>query len=167
MDPYRFTLTRNLKGDGYGQMTFVMLNPSTADDVEDDPTIRRCISFAEREQCSRLLVVNLFAFRSTHPAALPLRYRGMGDNPSPEEVYAWRGALGGDRSRLIVVGWGAQTGAVGRLVGQRLPRFLEEVRDSRSVLHALGVTQDGSPRHPLYLRADAPLRVWESKVSVD
>ena len=59
---YRYYLLRLWDGDDYGdKCTFIMLNPSTADHMVDDPTIRRCVGFAEREGCTGLEVVNLFA----------------------------------------------------------------------------------------------------------
>ena len=66
---YRYTLTRDL---GLAMKPkrpclFVMLNPSTADALMDDRTIRRCKGFATREGCTSLTVVNLFAFRATNP----------------------------------------------------------------------------------------------------
>lgn len=62
---YRYRLTRRF-ADG-PCATFVMLNPSTADETIDDPTIRRCRNFAIREGCGGLVVVNLFAYRATDP----------------------------------------------------------------------------------------------------
>src|SRR5689334_19453129 len=66
---YRYVLTRQV-GPGSRRATFVMLNPSTADATNDDPTIRRCIGFAREWGCGRLVVLNLFAFRATDPADL-------------------------------------------------------------------------------------------------
>ena len=71
---YRYTLTRVLQYDEpitpTGQITFVMLNPSTADATEDDPTIRRCIGFARGFKAEALNVVNLYALRATDPKEL-------------------------------------------------------------------------------------------------
>ena len=65
---YRYSLTR--RWSGAPLLTFVMLNPSTADAKEDDPTIRRCIGFARREGAGELIVANLYALRSSAPEAL-------------------------------------------------------------------------------------------------
>src|SRR3954462_13242745 len=68
---YRYLLTRQLGEGSVGQekkvATFIMLNPSTADATRNDPTIRKCIGFAQRWQCERLQVLNLFAVRATLP----------------------------------------------------------------------------------------------------
>src|SRR5215213_9378089 len=67
---YRYLLTRQLGEGALGQAkmaTFIMLNPSTADATRNDPTIRKCIGFAQRWQCDTLQVLNLFAVRATLP----------------------------------------------------------------------------------------------------
>lgn len=141
---YRYRLTRRW-ADGDAWATFVMLNPSTADATEDDPTIRRCVSFAKREGCSALQVVNLFAYRATDPREL----KRVADPVGPDNDAWLSRALG--TPALRIAAWGAH-GRPDRVV----------VVKSFAVpgLHALGVTKDGHPRHPLYLRADAPLVTW-------
>ena len=69
MTNHRFILRRNWIGTG-GTVNFIMLNPSTADDVFDDPTIRRCVGYAKTWGFSALAVTNLFAFRATDPREL-------------------------------------------------------------------------------------------------
>lgn len=125
--------------------TFVMLNPSTADAAQDDPTIRRCIAFAKRENCGGLAVVNLFAYRATKPSELSQ----VVDPVGPENDSWPRTTLSGNG--LVIAAWGMHgpgdlAEAVVRLAGDRL--------------RALGVTKDGRPRHPLYVRGDAPLVPW-------
>lgn len=61
---YRYTLTRQFRPNAPAPMVFVMLNPSTADASQDDPTIRRCLGFADREGYGAILVVNLYALRA-------------------------------------------------------------------------------------------------------
>lgn len=69
MANHRYVLRRSWLGDG-GVVNFIMLNPSTADDVFDDATIRRCVGFAKRWGFSGLTVTNLFAYRATQPKDL-------------------------------------------------------------------------------------------------
>lgn len=69
MSNHRYTLRRDWLGVG-GIVNFIMLNPSTADEIFNDPTIRKCIGFAKRWGFSGLVVTNLFAFRATDPADL-------------------------------------------------------------------------------------------------
>ena len=70
MSKHRYVLRRDWNAQGKGILNFIMLNPSTADDVFDDATIRRCTGFAKRWGFSCLVVTNLFAYRATDPKEL-------------------------------------------------------------------------------------------------
>lgn len=150
-DPYRYMLTRTidplLSANG-APLLFVMLNPSTADDHVDDPTIRRCIGFAKREGAPLLQVVNLYAYRATDPAALsrapwPV---GVGNDDVLESALAMKHVR-------VVCAWGAHP-----MARKAMPRFARAHRLALSPpLFCLGHTREGAPRHPLYVRADEPL----------
>ena len=146
---YRYLLTR-WWSDAPEAMTWIMLNPSTADASADDPTIRRCIRFARREGCGSIRVVNLFALRATHPRELSLPGRDP-VGPDNDRILAEHA-----QAHLVVAAWGAGGALNGRAreVGSRLTTA--GVR-----LMCFGVTRDGHPRHPLYVRSDAPLVPWE------
>jgi hypothetical protein len=144
---YRFTLSRTWDEDQM-PLIFVMLNPSTADAMVDDPTIRRCISFAQREGKGGILVVNLFAYRATNPD-----YLLLAEDPFGPNLPFLTGVLQSEAP--VVVGWG----------GNRLARDPGHALSVRAMelgkeLLCLGTNKDGSPKHPLYLRADAPLTPW-------
>lgn len=128
---------------------FVMLNPSTADARVDDPTIRRCVGFARNMGAGWLTVVNLFALRSTDPRALASHTDPIGPENDAHIVDA------AGRATVVIAAWGADRFA---------PARAEAVRHllAPRALHALGVTKDGAPRHPLYLRGDAELAPWPS-----
>jgi hypothetical protein len=128
-------------------MTFVMLNPSTADSKKDDPTIRRCVRFARREGCGGIEVVNLFALRATDPAELRLHADPVG--ACNDRV------IGACAGGTVVVAWGAHGGYAGRAA--EVGRILLAAGIAPV---CLGVTANGQPRHPLYVRADAPLVPW-------
>lgn len=143
---YRYELTRDLPGTD-APLVFVMLNPSTADASVDDPTIRRCIGFAMRENAQRLIVVNLYAYRATDPRQL----RVVRDPHGPEnEATLRRHAV---RSQRIVCAWGASVPNPGYAI-----RTANGLRHYGAKLYCLGRTQNGSPRHPLYVHSDAPLK---------
>lgn len=144
---YRYWLRREW-GEGDSGPLFVMLNPSTADAMQDDPTIRRCKAFARTWGYSRMDVVNLFAYRATSPrdllaAAEPIGY----ENDRHIRIHA-------RVAPLIVAAWGAHGGHLGR--GREVLRMLTNVGPVGAV-HCLGMTTGGHPRHPLYVRGDTPL----------
>ena len=122
---------------------FIGLNPSTADAIEDDPTIRRCIRFAEDWGYGRLAVANLFAFRATRVADLQ-----EAKHPVGRANNRWLTRLAAE-SDLCVAAWGDG----GRYLG-RDGQVVALLHD----MQCFGVTASGAPRHPLYVRADATLR---------
>lgn len=143
---YRYTLTRKTQCPLRWIMPalFIMLNPSTADAEKDDPTIRRCISFAERHSCTDLTVVNLFALRSTNPKELlkhPDPIGPLNDQRIAEQIYKHRGGI-------VIAAWGSHSFAKDRA---------DEIINKFGPFVCLGTTKNGSPRHPLYVRSDTPL----------
>lgn len=138
---YRYRLWRRW-GDG-PWVCWIMLNPSTATATEDDPTIRRCISFSKRWGCGSLDVVNLFAFRSTDPAAL----KNEDDPVGPENNAAILKSV--DRAALVVAAWGVHGTLDGR--DARVKALLS------GRLQCLGTTKEGHPRHPLYVAGSTAL----------
>lgn len=135
---YRYSLQREW-GEG-PRIAWVLLNPSTADARHDDPTIRRCIDFSQRWGFGALEVVNLFALRATYPAELRCAEAPVG----ALNDRALNRAFG--RADAVVAAWGNHGAWLGRsrAVWSRLPE------DAL----ALGLTGQGEPAHPLYLRSD-------------
>lgn len=146
---YRYQLTRAWPGTGRA-VCFVMLNPSTADASIDDPTIRRCIGFAKRLGGSKLVVVNLFAYRSTDPSALTSQ-----EDPEGKDNQHWIDASV-NGSSTVVAGWGVLKPVLPSSIRHRIIRL----RTIATKLWCLGKTQNGHPRHPLYVKADQPLVEW-------
>lgn len=144
---YRYELKRRWLKQGPTAL-FIMLNPSTADALQDDPTIRRCIGFARREGCSALRVVNLMAYRATDPDNLPDNIlEAVGPDNDRHLAHAIERVQG-----PIIAAWGGNRRALE-------PRdLLFEMLDLKQVrLHCLGKTSKGAPKHPLYLPNNAPL----------
>lgn len=137
---YRYFLSRTWDTTGK-VIVIVGLNPSTADASIDDPTIRRCVRFAKGWGGGSLLMVNLFAYRSTAPSML----RKAADPIGPENDY-WL-AMAVDHAHLVVAAWGNHGSLFGRATDVRA-KFPGK-------FHAISVTQQGMPGHPLYLRADS------------
>lgn len=141
-------------------MVFVMINPSTADATQDDPTIRRCCAFAHREARGGVVVVNLFAWRSSSPRILGGGCRAGTDIVGPSNDVAIALALE-IPGALVVAAWGQPTRVVLReAAGLRAEKVAAAARARGVQLHSLALTKDGWPKHPLYLRADSPLTPW-------
>ena len=117
---------------------FVGLNPSTADETEDDPTIRRCIAFARSWGYGGLCMANLFAYRATKPAIMM-----AAENPVGEANDEWLLNLASGAG-VVVAAWGNDGGHLSR--SQSVRRLLPN-------LHYLKLNRSGEPAHPLYLRS--------------
>ena len=143
---HRYLLTRSWADTP--PLVFVMLNPSTADAFTLDNTVRRCLGFARREQAGGIVVVNLFGLRSTDPSVL----REHPDPVGASNDWAIRRQV--ERGYPVVAAWGTH----GRLHDRG--RFIAGKLRALTDLVCLGVTRDGWPLHPLYVRGDAPLVPW-------
>ncbi|ADE84044.1 DUF1643 domain-containing protein [Rhodobacter capsulatus] len=151
-EAYRYLLTR-VWDDALPRALFVMLNPSTATEVQNDPTVERCERRARALGFGAFRVTNIFAYRATDPRAM----RAMADPVGPENDAAIRGSLdwaGGPADR-IVCAWGTHGAHLGR--GAAVERLL---RESGRDLHHLGLTAAGAPKHPLYIGYAQPLQLW-------
>ena len=145
---YRYTLDRSWH-DGDGTCVFIMLNPSTADALQDDPTIRRCIGFARNWGFGSLRVLNLFAFRATDPKRLQM----AGDPIGPENDFQI--IKGCENAQLIVLAWGNHGTYLRRGAAVVGLLYLK-----RHQLFHLGLSKTGQPKHPLYLKKDLkPIRL--------
>lgn len=151
---FRYLLWRRISEQGTRRIAFVMLNPSTADAVRDDPTLRRCISFARMWGFASLLVCNLFALRATRPTAL-LRV----EDPVGTDNDAWLLRVGASVD-MVVAAWGAA--AVAEHRSASVLALLSERHD----VHTLGFTASGAPRHPLYVPTSAELVPYRPRGSL-
>lgn len=141
---YRYALWRRWADSP--QVLFVMLNPSTANATDDDPTIRRCIGYAKAWGYGSLAVANLFALRSTDPKVIKRSAAPIG--PDNDQ---WIQKLASE-SEMAVAAWGAP--------GTYLKRS-EEVAQLIPGFYVLGFTKAGQPLHPLFLRGDLQPYVWK------
>lgn len=144
---YRYTLVRDfpqddmfaVKQESYVQ--FVGLNPSTADETKDDPTIRRCINFSKAWGYQRFVMTNLFAFRSTNPDVMMEHSEPIGEQ---NDYYLTEVAKG---AGIIIAAWGKHGAHLNRAA--HVMSILPPEK-----LHRLRLNKDGSPEHPLYIPAD-------------
>ena len=144
---YRYTLGR--QWDASRQMlSWIMLNPSTADAEKEDPTIRRCIGFAHRWGYGGIRVLNLFAFRATRPEVMKAQADPVG--PKNDSVI-----IELTRSAMVIAAWGADGTHLDR--ERTVCRILE---DAGAQLHVLSLTKAGHPGHPLYIGYDVRPFPW-------
>ena len=133
---YRYTLLRSWNPE-LGCVMFVGLNPSTADETIDDPTVRRCMGFVKSWGYGTLFMANLFAYRTTDPKDLyKIKVRPVGVRTDYFLLKMAKAA------RIVVAAWGTN--------GTFLRRD-EEVVALIPDLYVLRLTKDGYPSHPLYL----------------
>ncbi len=146
---YRYWLER--KWDtGFKPQVFVMLNPSTADAREDDPTIRRCMGFAKREGAGGIIVVNLFAYRTTDPKELEVAEDAVG--PANQQAIGDALLTATLTECPVICAWGAN-----RRAEEQAVKLKSRALDFGAKLVCLGITAGGAPRHPLYVKGNAPL----------
>lgn len=144
---YRYALTREW---GAGRrMMFVMLNPSTADELRNDATVERCERRARQLGCGAFRVTNLFAFRATDPRDLKRAESpvGPGNDAALTE--------GADWADLVLCGWGAHGAHRGRDA-----EVAALLRGACRDLWHLGLTKAGAPRHPLYISYAVQPALW-------
>lgn len=139
---YRYRLERTWSG-GEGSLNFLMLNPSTADEFENDPTVERCERRAQRWGFNRLIVTNIFAWRDTSPADMKRAADPIGPRNNEAILAAAK------ESRKVICAWGIHGAYRNR--GSEVQEMLEQAGIK---LWALRLTTEGVPYHPLYLPYD-------------
>ena len=138
-EKYRYSLTRSWDETG-PRVLFIMLNPSTATEMQNDPTIERCERRARALGFGAFRATNIFAWRETDPRKM----RATGDPVgNANDAVIREGAAWADR---IVAGWGTHGAHLER--GRTVEALL---RATGRPVHHLGLTKDGHPRHPLYI----------------
>lgn len=148
---FRYRLGRRW-ADGQ-TLLFVMLNPSTADADVDDATIRRCIRFAQAHDFGALEVVNLFAYRATHPKELRRAGWPTGPENDAHTVAAAREA------NAVCLAWGANVAEL-----ERPQIVIPMLRKTGKPLQCLRVTRSGYPQHPLMLPSSCRLQDFDTAV---
>ncbi|MSR32228.1 MAG: DUF1643 domain-containing protein [Gemmataceae bacterium] len=144
---YRYSLWRQWDKSNPSFALFIGLNPSTADEVNDDPTLRRCLAFARKWGHGGLCLVNLFAFRAASPAVM----QQQADPVGPKND-TWI-ALWGKKANRVVACWGIH--------GSFAERDKEVIPFLGKEIYCMGRTKSGQPRHPLYLKASQRLQKFQ------
>lgn len=137
---YRYTLWREWDMTNKSYLMVIGLNPSTADETQDDPTIRRCIDFAKCWQFGALCMTNIFAWRETNPELMKKQ-----SDPIGSDNDRWLKECSVDAG-FVLAAWGKH--------GSHMARGAK-VRQMIRAVHCLKLNKDGSPVHPLYQPANA------------
>ena len=135
---YRYCLWRTWDTQEQKYAAFIGLNPSTADETVDDPTLRRCVDYGKQWAYGALCMLNLFAYRTPNPKELKAH-----SDPVGAENDRWLVQVAADAS-IIIAAWGAH--------GNHLDRDRTVMSLLRGRLSCLAKTKAGHPKHPLYLR---------------
>jgi hypothetical protein len=139
---YRYSLWRQWS-KGFKICTFIGLNPSTADETINDPTIRRCIKFAKDWGFDQLCMLNLFAYRATDPAVMKAYPSPIGEENDKTIAKIVRD------SHQVIAAWGTHGAHLGR--ADQVRRLIQSIEVP---LYCLNENEDGSPAHPLYQKAN-------------
>lgn len=145
---YRYELWVDADPFGNGNVMFIGLNPSTADESKPDPTLRRCRDFAIRWGFRKMCMTNLFGYRATKPRDMKAQQDPVGvlNDETLRRVAR--------TSRCVVAAWGVHGAYMGR--GEWVAAVIPTAM-------CLGKTNDGFPKHPLYLRKDSKLIPFRMK----
>lgn len=146
---YRYALTRTWD-PAAPALPWIMLNPSTADAFQLDPTVRRCIDFSRRWGYGGLAVLNLYALRSTDPRGLRQLHPEPIGQDNDDVIRRVLAAFGSDYL-VTACAWGSNADP------GRARHVLQLTRDTGRTPMCLGRTRSGQPRHPLYVRSVTPL----------
>lgn len=146
---YRYFWSR-VWDDTLPRLGFILLNPSTADEHQGDPTVNRCVERAKRLGYGSIRLGNIFAYRSTDPHQL----KSVADPVGEKNDSYLRGILA--YCRVTIVGWGNH----GLLHG-RGDAVVILARMLNVPVYSLGMTAHRQPTHPLYLSYDRPLQLFQ------
>jgi hypothetical protein len=142
-------------GEG-APLLFVMLNPSTADAINNDATIHRCIRFAELHGFPAIEVVNLFAYRATKP--IDLKRMGYERGPDNDSHIAAAAKEAG----AVCLAWGVNAKGL-----SRPDEVLTILRSVGAELQCLRITASGYPQHPLMLPSVCRLMPYSLQTITD
>jgi len=151
---YRYRLWRTLDTHSTRTMAVIGVNPSTANEADDDATIRRCRRFALDSGHGRLEMINVFGWRDRDVT-------GLAAAADPEGPDNWPTVMDvASKADTVVCAWGAVAKLPPRL-RHRPAEMARALRGRGIVLSALAVTLAGDPAHPCYLPARNMPFPWE------
>ena len=146
---YRYTLTR-VWDENKKKVLFIMLNPSTADETKNDPTVERCERRAKKLNFGSFRICNIFAWRETSPLQLMKTDEPVGKD---NDFHISKSVLWSD---VIICAWGTH--------GTYFNREAEVknlLSNNGAKLYHLGLTKNGHPKHPLYITYTQNIVAWK------
>ncbi|QQR47710.1 DUF1643 domain-containing protein [Myxococcus xanthus] len=142
---YRYSLWREWDQVAAPRVAlWLMTNPSDADGETDDNTVARCVRFSQAWGCTGLVIGNPRAFRTPYPKELAARTAEGVDTIGPANEAVLSALLSAPETAVVIAAWGNHSNNVGRVEG-----VVALARTVGRQLHCLGLTGDGSPKHPL------------------
>jgi len=159
---YRYHLWRTENNIRREHVLFIGLNPSTADETEDDMTIKKCLGFAKLWGFKGIHMLNLYAFRATLPEDL-VRAKAPIHEPGPSDKTTNLLAYYGQRCGKVVACWGsvAKKHREALKWDERIAAVFDLIDQP---IYCLGKTGDGSPRHPSRIAYSTPLEVYRERI---
>lgn len=157
---YRYLLRRCWRPEGAEPRKFVCIgiNPSTADEVSDDPTVGRLVGHAMDNGCNELVLVNLFAIVHTQPKDMrAVLERNRAEAIGPLNNQYIDEVLHEDGIAHVVAMWGN----LNRMEQRRWVDVQDRVFESGHDLMCFGTTKGGHPRHPARMAKHLPLLPWK------
>lgn len=145
-DQYRYDLMRKWNPNGENLVSLIGLNPSTADANKDDPTLVRCMNFSKSLGFDGLILVNLFAYRSTSPKAMKEFISPIGEKNDAYIIDAIA------RTNKTILCWGNHGSHKSRDI-----EVLQLIKSYREEYFCFGQTKSNQPKHPLYLSKETSL----------
>ena len=148
-EQYRYALTR-IWDKNAGRVAFVMLNPSTATEMQNDPTVERCERRARALGFGGFRVTNIFAWRDTDPKNMRMAKAPIGpeNDTTIQEACTW--------ADKVIAAWGNHGAYLER--GAQVIKILRG--SGRPILH-LGLSKQGQPKHPLYIAYSQQPETWK------
>ncbi|MGB0959143.1 MAG: DUF1643 domain-containing protein [Halocynthiibacter sp.] len=154
-EKYRYALTR-IWNDGQPRVHFLMLNPSTATEIQNDPTVERCERRARTLGFGGVCVTNIFAWRDTDPRKMRKATDPIGPENDVEILKAC------DWADQTVCAWGTHGAHL-----DRGPQVEATLRAAKTPLYHLGLSKEGHPKHPLYISYKITPISWKTEYHDD
>lgn len=144
---YRYYLKREFKPNAKKFLVFIMLNPSTANEEYNDPTVERCQNHAINKNYEGMIVLNIFAYRTTDPKKLLEIKNPIGEKNNETIIETIK------KHKDIICAWGNH----GKIL-ERSEEVKKILKENRARTQAFQITKVGEPKHPLYVSYNKELQ---------